>query len=222
MIERTMGTRSRSAAEPLVTTVRIDAQDPITAVGTTEALRSFRDLCVVQGPDNGTVADVVLVMADVVDTATVARIRSAHALRERPVVLVATVLDEESVLTAVEAGVRAILRRHDAHPVRLAALIRCARRGEGAVPGDVLGRLLDQVGRFNAELVPMGRHLNGLNDREMQILGLVSEGYETAEIAQRLSYSERTIKGVLHDVTTRLQLRNRTHAVAYALRRGLI
>ena len=43
-----------------------------------------------------------------------------------------------------------------------------------------------------------------------------------AEIATRLSYSQRTIKTVLHDVTTRLQLRNRSHAVAYALREGLI
>ncbi len=45
---------------------------------------------------------------------------------------------------------------------------------------------------------------------------------DTAEIARTLSYSERTVKNVLHDVTTRRQLRNRSHAVAYALRQGLI
>ena len=38
----------------------------------------------------------------------------------------------------------------------------------------------------------------------------------------RVAYSERTVKNVLHDLTTRLQLRNRTHAVAYAVREGLI
>ncbi|MDP9239683.1 MAG: DNA-binding response regulator, partial [Actinomycetota bacterium] len=32
----------------------------------------------------------------------------------------------------------------------------------------------------------------------------------------------RTVKNVLHDVTARLQLRNRSHAVAYALRAGII
>jgi DNA-binding NarL/FixJ family response regulator len=37
-----------------------------------------------------------------------------------------------------------------------------------------------------------------------------------------MSYSERTVKNVLHDITTGLQLRNRSHAVAYALREGLI
>jgi DNA-binding NarL/FixJ family response regulator len=32
----------------------------------------------------------------------------------------------------------------------------------------------------------------------------------------------RTVKNVIHDVTSRLDLRNRTHAVAYAIRQGLI
>ena len=38
----------------------------------------------------------------------------------------------------------------------------------------------------------------------------------------RLFYSERTVKNIIHDVTSRLELRNRTHAVAYAIRQGLI
>jgi len=54
------------------------------------------------------------------------------------------------------------------------------------------------------------------------VLRLIADGCDTSEIANRLAYSERTVKNVLHDVTTRLQLRNRSHAVAYALRQGLI
>jgi DNA-binding CsgD family transcriptional regulator len=45
---------------------------------------------------------------------------------------------------------------------------------------------------------------------------------DTSEIATTLSYSERTVKNALHDVTSRLQLRNRSHAVAYALKQGII
>jgi DNA-binding NarL/FixJ family response regulator len=45
---------------------------------------------------------------------------------------------------------------------------------------------------------------------------------DTCQVATELSYSERTVKNILHDVTTRLQLRNRSHAVAYAVREGLI
>lgn len=204
-------------------TLRIDAGDPLTAVGTAAALAPFPDLQVLSAPENGVVADVVLVVADVVDAAALARIRTAHAVHNRPVVLVATGLDEEGALSAVEAGARAILRRRDAMPERLADLVRSAVRGEGSVPADVLGRLLDQVGQLHAQvLVPLGLRLNGLSERETQVLRLVSEGLETAEIAQRLNYSQRTIKGVLHDVTIRLHLKNRAHAVAYAVRQGLI
>ena len=39
---------------------------------------------------------------------------------------------------------------------------------------------------------------------------------DTGEIASKLSYSERTVKNVMHGLTTRLHLRNRAHAVAYA------
>ena len=55
-----------------------------------------------------------------------------------------------------------------------------------------------------------------------EVLKLLADGLDTSEIARRLSYSERTIKAVLHDVTARFQLRSRAHAVAYAVRAGLI
>jgi DNA-binding NarL/FixJ family response regulator len=37
-----------------------------------------------------------------------------------------------------------------------------------------------------------------------------------------IANDERTVKNIIHDVTSRMDLRNRTHAVAYALREGLI
>jgi DNA-binding NarL/FixJ family response regulator len=71
-------------------------------------------------------------------------------------------------------------------------------------------------------LAPRGLTFAGLTDRETKVLRLVADGFDTAEIATNLAYSERTVKNVIHDVTARLQLRNRSHAVAYALRAGLI
>jgi DNA-binding NarL/FixJ family response regulator len=44
----------------------------------------------------------------------------------------------------------------------------------------------------------------------------------TREIASQLAYSERTIKAVIQELTTRLNLRNRAHAVAHAVRNGWI
>jgi DNA-binding NarL/FixJ family response regulator len=71
-------------------------------------------------------------------------------------------------------------------------------------------------------LAPRGLHFSGLTDREVRVLRLMAEGLETVEIGQRLFYSERTVKNIVHDITSRLHLRNRTHAVAYALRQGFI
>ena len=71
-------------------------------------------------------------------------------------------------------------------------------------------------------LGPRGLHFSGLNEREISVLRLVADGLATGEIARQLSYSERAIKNVLHDVTSRLNFRNRSQTVAFALREGLI
>ncbi len=61
-----------------------------------------------------------------------------------------------------------------------------------------------------------------LTERERDVLSLMADGLSTREVARRMAYSERTIKNILQDLTTRLHLRNRTQAVAYALRNGWI
>lgn len=203
--------------------LRVEADDPLTEVGAREVLRQVPELDVVTGTQNGTPVDVVVIVVDSVDEETLDRIRRARADARRPVVLITATLDPESVLSAVEAGVRAILRRQDATARTVADVVHSAMRGEGSLPCDVLGRLLDQVGHLQTQVLePMGLRVNGLSHRETEVLRLVADGLETAEIAQRLNYSQRTIKGVLHDVSVRLHLRNRAHAVAYAVREGLI
>jgi DNA-binding NarL/FixJ family response regulator len=101
--------------------------------------------------------------------------------------------------------------------------IQAASAGDGTVPPDLLGRLLRQVGRLQRHvLAPRGLTFSGLSERELDVLRLVADGMSTSEIAKRLSYSERTIKNVIHDITTKLNARSRSQAVAEALRAGLI
>jgi DNA-binding CsgD family transcriptional regulator len=71
-------------------------------------------------------------------------------------------------------------------------------------------------------LSPLGLGLGGLSAREADVLRLAADGLDTGEIAVKLSYSKRTVVNIMHDVTSRFQLSNRTHAVAYAIREGLI
>jgi DNA-binding NarL/FixJ family response regulator len=132
-------------------------------------------------------------------------------------------LDDSGLVAAVECGVVGVVRRADASAQRLADTITAVARGEGSVPADLLGRLLDQVGRLQRQVLdPRGLAFTGLSPREIDVLRLVADGKDTAEIARTLAFSERTVKNILHDVTTRLQLRNRSHAVAYAMRMGFI
>jgi len=61
-----------------------------------------------------------------------------------------------------------------------------------------------------------------LTGRELDVLRLLAEGGSTRDIAQRMSYSERTVKNIVRDVLGKLQGRTRAHAVAVASRRGFI
>lgn len=196
------------------------AHDPVSHAGVASQLRPRPEVALLDAGDER--AAVAVVVADSVDEEVVQMLRSLQRGSRRSV-LVVTHIDDTGLAAAVEAGVTGLVRRADATPERLATAVCAAARGEGSVPGDLLGRLLAQIGRLQRQLLhPRGLTLNGMSAREIEILRLVAEGLDTTEIAVKLSYSERTVKNALHDVTTRLQLRNRSHAVAYALKQGLI
>ena len=61
-----------------------------------------------------------------------------------------------------------------------------------------------------------------LSKREHEVLRLLADGESTRGIAERLNYSERTVKNIVHDLLVKLDCRTRAHAVALAARRGVI
>lgn len=202
--------------------VYVHARDPISEAGVASSLRPRPEVRVVRHSEVDE-AKVAVIVVDGVDDDAVRMLRMVQRRGLARTVLVASRLDDGDLVSAVEVGVVGLVRRSEATPDRLVAVITSAASGEGSVPPDLLGRLLDQVGKLQRQVLsPRGLTFTGLATREIEVLRLVADGYDTADIAASLSYSERTVKNVLHDVTTRLQLRNRSHAVAYALRQGLI
>jgi DNA-binding NarL/FixJ family response regulator len=213
-----MGMLSAMASATIPTYVH--ARDPISQAGVAAQLRMRPEIRVVDTEDQAAVA---VVIADAVDDNTTRELRAMRKDGRPRLMLVATVVDDAALVAAAEAGVAGLLRRGDASADMLVRTIVKVASGEGEVPPDLLGRLLEQVGRLQRQvLAPRGLTFAGLTPRETQVLRLVADGFDTGEIALRMCYSERTVKNVLHDLTTRLQLRNRTHAVAYAVREGLI
>lgn len=202
--------------------VYLHATDMISRAGLVSQLRPRPEVLVLD-EDELHLAAVAVVVSDSVGEETLQVLRALRSRGIQQIVLVATHIDDSGLVAAVGVGVAGLVRRSEASPERLVSVITSAAAGDGSVPPDLLGRLLTQVGALQRSvLAPRGLTFSGLAEREIEVLRLVADGFDTAEIAQKLAYSQRTIKNVLHDVTCRLHLRNRAHAVAYALRNGLI
>ena len=201
--------------------VFVATEDPVSRDGVVSQLRGQAiDIVDERRIDGSAVA--VVVVDEVDDSAA----RDIRALRRRgvgSVVVVATRVDDAGLLAAIEAGANGLVRRSQSTPRNLVGTIQAAAAGDGSLPPDLLGRLLGQVGRLQRQVLsPRGLTFSGLTEREVKVLQLLADGLDTVEVGRQLYLSERTVKNVVHDLMTRLNLRNRTHAVAYALRQGLI
>ncbi len=202
--------------------VVVCAADPLSRAGIISQLRRVNGFSIasVDDPPPGSIA---LVVADGMNDDVAGDLRALRGRGISRVVLLVARVDDRDLLAAVEAGVSGVIRRSEATAGNMAAAIRSAAAGEGTLSPDLLGRLLRQVGQLQRQvLTPRGLTFSGLTERETSVLRLLAQGHDTAEVGRQLFYSERTVKNIIHDVTSRLELRNRAHAVAYAIREGLI
>jgi DNA-binding NarL/FixJ family response regulator len=202
--------------------VSIHADDPITRSGLTSELRQRPEIELVDST-LGAQAQVIVFAFEALNEAACALIRAARLKDGAQAVLIVSALSDEHLLAVVESGACSVLWRWEATTAWLVKVVLKAAKGDSALPSDLLARLLKQVSRLQQHaLRSQALPANGLSERERRVLRLAAVGFDTDEIAAELAYSRRTVTGVLHDVTARYNLRNRTHAVAYAIREGLI
>ncbi|SHF80857.1 helix-turn-helix transcriptional regulator [Streptoalloteichus hindustanus] len=202
--------------------VAVHAFDPISYVGITGLFRDRPEIRLVTDNDVPD-AEVIVVVAAGVDSEVLAQLRNLARRTTARLLLVVDELRESDLLSVVECGLAGVIPRSEATAQRLASSVLAAAQGRGQLPDDLLGALLRQVNRLQREvLTPRGLTVSGLDPREVDVLRLLAEGFGTADIAEKLAYSERTVKNIVHNVLNRLGLRNRPHAVAWAVREGLI
>jgi DNA-binding NarL/FixJ family response regulator len=204
--------------------VAVIATDPLTSEGVTAYLRACPQIEVVPAAEAGR-ANVVLVMASLVTEEIMDLLRQvAERADGGPrIVLVGDGIREPQLLNAVTCGLVSVLPRRDATFGRIAAAVLEASKGRGDMPAAAVGWLAAQLRSIQQEvLAPAGLTVAGLQTREIDVLRLLADGFDTAHIAAELNYSERTVKNIIHHLLIRLRLRNRSHAVAYALRSGLL
>ncbi|MEU9918083.1 response regulator transcription factor [Streptomyces sp. NPDC051001] len=166
-------------------------------------------------PDLGAAA-LLVAEADGAGLAGVARLLPE---RSAPLLGVLDTARPELVRSALEHGFAGLLVRAEMTPDSLIAAVDAVASGTGSLPPAVLAGLLSGTGgdvlrlRVAAEL---------LARRELDVLRLLAEGSSTREISSALSYSERTVKNIVHDTLAKLNCRTRAHAVAIVVRQGAL
>lgn len=130
--------------------------------------------------------------------------------------------DGENLLSVIHAGAVGLMSKAALTQEGLAAGVRAAVAGTCVVTPELLATLVSRGVPGSDGHAPPELTVPRLTWRERQVLSLIADGHRTREIAERLSYSERTVKNVLHDILVKLNVRSRSQAVACAVREGLI
>ncbi|MDH2393577.1 response regulator transcription factor [Streptomyces sp. HNM0663] len=205
--------------------IAILASDPVTGEGAASCLSRQRGLTVLPQQEHAR-ADVVLMLTVDVTDETMLLMAAVAARSVNPgmgIVLVTGSMCEAQAVRAVGFGLRSVIWRQDAGFDGITKAIRGVADGCGVLPASIQGWLINHIGAVHRDvLAPMGLTPSGLEAREVEVVRLLAEGLDTTEIAQKLNYSERTIKNIISGMISRLGLRNRVHAVAFALRSGTL
>ncbi len=207
-------TAARHVADDTISVV-IVAKDPISHAGVERQLLAIDDITVLT-PAAGRHPDIALVVADMIDEEVLGWIRKLRRASMSRIVVVASVTGLTAAL-ATEAGATGVVPRSMADRRRLAWAIQKVHRGE-----TMTLIAADDRGDGSGDCRVGGRVSSVVSDRDREVLRLLAEGCDTGEIARTLAYSEPTIKNVIQRLFEQLKAKNRPHAVALALRSGII
>ncbi|RLU85039.1 DNA-binding response regulator [Streptomyces griseocarneus] len=137
-------------------------------------------------------------------------------------VLVLTTFDlDEYVYEALRAGASGFLLK-DASAAELAQAVRVVAAGDALLAPNITKRLIAEFSRMTGPRVPLRERVQGLTERETEVLSLVAQGLSNAEIADRLVVAEQTVKTHVSRILIKLGLRDRTQATVFAYESGLV
>jgi DNA-binding NarL/FixJ family response regulator len=135
-------------------------------------------------------------------------------------ILILSAYDDDSyVFPLLEAGASGYLLK-TAGGAELAEAIRAVIAGETALSPRITAKLLDRLGKRGSHRA--AEMPGGLTEREMEVLRAAASGQPNKTIAGVLAISPQTVQVHLRNIFSKLEVGNRSEAVAYAIRHGLI
>jgi len=134
------------------------------------------------------------------------------------IIILTTYDDAEYLQQALAADVHGYLLKSASHE-QLAEAIRAVHRGERLLSPPLLGKVMEEFGRLARD---KSRQDSRLSDQELQVLRQIAAGATNREIAERLFWSEVTVKRKIQDIIEKLGVANRAEAIAEAIRHGWI
>jgi two-component system NarL family response regulator len=133
-------------------------------------------------------------------------------------ILVLTTFDADSyIMQALRAGASGYVLK-DAQPAAIVSSILAVQSGERVMASGVANRVLDML---TGTTTPK-EFYDGLTAREIEILKLLATGQANKQIAYKLHISEKTVRNHVSHMYEKLQIYDRSQAVLYAVRKGLV
>ncbi len=143
-----------------------------------------------------------------------------RAVPAAKVVVTGLRVDESVVIPLAEAGVSGYVP-HEAPLAYLLEEIDSVWRGQLLTTPQIAGMLLRRIASLAEDGRSLGPAQRALTAREIEVLTSIAEGLANKEIARRLQIELQTVKNHVHSILTKLQVRRRTQAAAWAHREGL-
>ena len=143
--------------------------------------------------------------------------RLAAAFPATTVLILAISSDEKEVVQAMMAGASGYLVK-GTPPASLVADIRAAAEGECVMSAAIAAKLFGSFVEYGDPPAASAQ----LSKREVEILTMIADGKQNADIAKALVISPYTVRNHISNVLHKLQVENRTQAASYAARHGIV
>jgi NarL family two-component system response regulator LiaR len=134
------------------------------------------------------------------------------------VIVLTSYHEDEYIFPALRAGALSYVLK-DVGPEELAETVRKAARGESVLHPRVAARVVQEIRGARRDTPNL---FTDLSDRELDVLRLIADGLSNAAIAEKLIISEKTVKGHVSNILSKLHMLDRTQAAVYAWQQGLM